>query len=334
MKVERSVRSGTDLAPLGDALQRLFLRGRTLHALEHVGRGVLERDVEIGQHLALGHQRNDVVDVRVGVDVMQPHPDAEFAQRLRQVDELRADFLVAPFAGSIFDVEPIGRGVLRDHQQFLDAGGDQFLGLAQHVGGRARHQIAAQARDDAERAAVVAAFGNLQIGVVPRRQLDAFRRHQIEERIVLRRHRAMHGIDHALILLRAGDRQHLRVGGRDALRLRAHAAGDDDLAVFLQRAADGRKRLRFGAVEKAAGVDDDEIGAGVLARELVALRAQPRDDALAVHQRLRAAERNEAHLGGGGFIVRIKHAGMELTANAHEAQGRRCYPFRQASASS
>ena len=115
---------------------------------------------------------------------------------------------------------------------------------------------------------------------MPRRQLDAFRRHQVEERIVLRRHRAMHGLDHALVLLRAGDRQHLRVGGRNALRLRAHAAGDDDLAVFLQRAADGCKRLRLGAVEKAAGVDDDDVRAGVFARELIALRAQPRDDAL------------------------------------------------------
>ena len=40
------------------------------------------------------------------------------------------------------------------------------------------------------------------------------------------------------------------------------------------------KRLRLGAVEEAAGVDDDEIGAGVLARELVTLRAQARNDAL------------------------------------------------------
>ena len=79
MKVERSVMSGTDRAPRRDALQRFRLRGRALHALEHVGRGVLERDVEIGKNFALGHQRNDIVDMRVGVDVMQPHPDAEFA---------------------------------------------------------------------------------------------------------------------------------------------------------------------------------------------------------------------------------------------------------------
>ena len=78
---------GTDLAPALDALQRLLLRRRPLHALEHVGAGVLERDVEIGQHLALGHQRDDLVHMRIGIDVMQPHPGAELAERARQIEE-------------------------------------------------------------------------------------------------------------------------------------------------------------------------------------------------------------------------------------------------------
>ena len=52
----------------------------------------------------------------------------------------------------------------------------------------------------------------------------------------------------------------------DLLRLRAHAAGDDDLAVLGQRLADGVERFRLRAVEEAAGVDDDEVGALVLAR--------------------------------------------------------------------
>ena len=67
--------------------------------------------------------------------------------------------------------------------------------------------------------------------------------------------------------------------------------------------ADGVERFRLRAVEEAAGVDDHEVGALVLARELVALRAQPRDDALGIDQRLRAAERDEADFGG----ARIGH---------------------------
>ena len=81
------------------------------------------------------------------------------------------------------------------------------------------------------------------------------------------------------------------------------------LPLSFERLADGVERFRLGAVEEAAGVDDDEIGAGVLARKLIALGAQPRDDALAIDQRLRAAERDEAHFGGGGIVVGSAHAG-------------------------
>ena len=98
MKVERSVRSGQISRQRAMRSSRLLLRGRTLHALEHVGCGVLERDVEIGKYFPFGHQRDDLVDVRVGVDVMQPHPDAEFAQSGTEIDELRAQVFAAPLA--------------------------------------------------------------------------------------------------------------------------------------------------------------------------------------------------------------------------------------------
>ena len=58
--------------------------------------------------------------------------------------------------------------------------------------------------------------------------------------------------------------------------------------------------LRLCAIEKAAGVDDGEIGAGMLARQLITLGAQPRNDALGVNERLRAAERDEGNAGGAG----------------------------------
>ena len=100
----------------------------------------------------------------------------------------------------------------------------------------------------------------------------------------------MHGVEHALILLRPGDREHIRILRGDFLRLRAHAAGDDHLAVGGERVADGGEQFRLRAFQKSAGIDDRDVGAGMLARELVTLRAQPRDDALGIDERLRAAE--------------------------------------------
>jgi hypothetical protein len=58
----------------------------------------------------------------------------------------------------------------------------------------------------------------------------------------------------------------------------------------------------LGAVEKAAGVDDDDIGAVVLARQLIAFRAQPGNDALGIHQRLGTSQRNKTDFGRGGLL--------------------------------
>jgi len=70
-------------------------------------------------------------------------------------------------------------------------------------------------------------------------------------------------------------------GLHDAL-LRPEAAGDDDLAVLLQRLADGAQGLLDRGVDEAAGVDDDEVGAGVVRRRGVALGAQLREDAFRI----------------------------------------------------
>jgi hypothetical protein len=146
---------------------------------------VLEGHVEVGQDLALGHQRDQVVDAGIGIDVVQAHPDAELAEFAWHRSSSRV-FTGRPpqEAGAVLDVDAVGAGVLRDHQQFLDAGLGQHLGLAQHLADRPRHQVAAQRGNDAEAAAVVAAFGNLQVGVVVGRQADALRRHQVDEGVV------------------------------------------------------------------------------------------------------------------------------------------------------
>src|SRR6516165_9178568 len=164
---------GADVAPAGDALQGLLLRGRPFHPAQHGGCRMLKRDVEIGQHLALCHQRDDLVHMRVGVDVVQPHPGAELAKCAGEIEKFRPHLAPLPRARRIFEVDPVGRSVLRNNQKLLHARGDEALGLAQHVGGGPRDQIAPQFRDDAEAAAIVAALRNLQIGIVPGRKLDA-----------------------------------------------------------------------------------------------------------------------------------------------------------------
>jgi hypothetical protein len=132
---------------------------------------------------------------------------------------------------------------------------------------------------------------------VPRGELDALRRNKVEIGIVRRRRRLVHGRHHALVGLRARDGEEIGEAVANLARLRPHAAGDDDPPVLIERLADGVEGFRLGAVEKTAGVDDDEIGAGMLLGEFVALGTELRDNALGIDEGLRAAERHEGDLG-------------------------------------
>ncbi len=105
-----------------------------------------------------------------------------------------------------------------------------------------------------------------------------------------RRQNAMHGLDDRFILMRAGDGENVGMRFADQRFLGAQAPGDDDLAIRAKRFADGLEAFRLGAVEKAAGVDDDDVGAVIGRREAVALRPEGGQDAFAVDQRLGAAE--------------------------------------------
>ena len=69
--------------------------------------------------------------------------------------------------------------------------------------------------------------------VVPRRQRPALRRQKMHEGIVLRRHRAVHRLDHRFILLRTGDGENAGWALADFIGIAAHAAGHDHLAAVL-----------------------------------------------------------------------------------------------------
>ncbi|EGF33370.1 Putative membrane-associated oxidoreductase [Oxalobacteraceae bacterium IMCC9480] len=239
---------GTHRAPGLDALDVFFAIGRTLHALEDIGVGVLQRHVEVRQDVAFVHQRDDRVDMRIRVDVMQADPCAvilgQFAERFDQLRHVGLDRTAIPESHAEFDIDAVGAGVLRDHQQFAHAGLEQVFGFEHDFGDRARDEVAAHRRDDAKTAAVVAAFGNFQVGKMLGRQLDALRRHQIQEWRMRFWQMDVHCIHDFTERMRTGHGQHFRMDFEDdvfavGILLCTEAAGDDDLAVFVQRFADG-----------------------------------------------------------------------------------------------
>ncbi|MNT72138.1 hypothetical protein D3C72_2107090 [compost metagenome] len=72
-------------------------------------------------------------------------------------------------------------------------------------------------------------------------------------------------------------------------RAGTQAAGDDDLAVFGQRFADGVQAFLDRIVNEAAGVDDDQIRALEGLGGFITLGAQLREDQLGIGQGLGAA---------------------------------------------
>ena len=100
----------------------------------------------------------------------------------------------------------------------------------------------------------------------------------------------MHRLHHAVRVVRACDGKHGRMSGLNDALFRSQAAGHYDLAVLRQSLADGVERLLDRGVDEAAGVDDDEIGARVVGRSGVTLRAKLREDLFRVYECLRTAE--------------------------------------------
>ena len=103
----------------------------------------------------------------------------------------------------------------------------------------------------------------------------------------------MHGVHHRVILVRAGDRGDIGEARTDQVFLAAHAAGDNDLAIFRQRLANGVQAFFLGGIEETAGIDHNDVGAGIGGRGVVALALQARQDAFGIDQGLGAAERDK-----------------------------------------
>src|SRR5690242_15965659 len=105
---------------------------------------------------------------------MQPYPRVmrigECVELADELEHARLHRPALPEPGAVAHVDAIGARVLRDDEQFLHAGSKQTLGFAEHLADRARDEIAAHRRNDAERAAVVAALADLEVGVMARCQ--------------------------------------------------------------------------------------------------------------------------------------------------------------------
>ena len=260
---------------------------------------MLDGDIQIGQHLLLcGNGVDQLVGKLVRIQIVQPDP-AEV--QLTQLPQQRRQLLFA------VQVDAVAGDILSDDDALLHPGVSQMLRLGQHILHAAAAVFPAQRRYHAIGAAVVAALGNTQIGIVPRR-----RQHPVEF------------VDHPVDIGKAPGRaagHHFRerrddltvaAGAHDAVHLRQLvqylllvALGQAPrhqylahLSLGLQRRHGqyGVDRLLLGAVDKPAGVDDHRVRTGGCLQQRMPRIAAQGHHLLCVHQILGTAKGNKCNL--------------------------------------
>ena len=102
---------------------------------------MLKRNIEVRQNLSFGHKRNNVVNRRVRINVMQPHPGAKITQSPREFQKPGFDGLAAHKPRAVARVKPVSGRILADHEKLFDAAFHKIFGFPQNVSDRAAHKV-------------------------------------------------------------------------------------------------------------------------------------------------------------------------------------------------
>ena len=153
------------MAELCEQLPDIFAVAAPVHFTQDLVVDMLDGNIQIFDDLRLVCQNVDqLLRHFIGIEIMYPDPDqpVDFAEPAQQLRKL-------PLA---VEIETVAAGILRDDDQLLDAVGRKLLRFLYQIFHRAAAELAAQLRNDAVRAVVIAALGNFQIGVIFRRCED------------------------------------------------------------------------------------------------------------------------------------------------------------------
>ena len=316
MNVVRRVEAGDRRAQASQEILGSFPIDPALHSAEHAVVNVLKGQVEVGHDLVRRRQRVDQLIGEVdwiGIKHSNPFESIdtiEFAEQLGQPDPA-------------IEIHAVVGRVLRHDDQFPDAVGGQFTRLPQHLFDRLGDMLAAHAGDCAECAEAVAALRDLQIGIMPGSNpepggvfLSTDRRRPEQRTLLLP---LCHGAMDDLGDFLSAENSDNVVNVRDltkkllALALRQAPRDDDcpDFALRFQRQhfADTGHRFLPRRFDKAARVDNDDIGPVGVGHQSIAVLGQSSQHALRVNKVLRTPEADE------GKSTRFRHYFFRLLSS-------------------
>ena len=318
--------------------------GLPIHDVQHVVGDVLEGDVDVfGDLLAGGDGLDEFVGPMGGVGVEEADPEFAF-DRVEFAEEGGEGFAAGgvdagggfgSLAAALPAVHAEVGGVLGDEVEFLHAGFDEGACFADDGLLGTGAVLAADFRDDAERAGVVAAFRDLHVGHVTRGESEAGGGVVGDEDRLL--------CDRIEGVFAEGAVEDLADDGGDLgdlveadegvdfgeetgevfLKALGEAAGDEDLLLLtggvclsgVDGVDDGGDGLVLGDVDEGAGVDDEDVGEVRFRGHDHAFLLEVADHDFGIDEILGAAEGDETDLGGhdlsAGIGIRSAEMGEE-----------------------
>jgi hypothetical protein len=257
----------------------------TTHESQHVIADVLQGHVDVASHFwAFGDGLNEVVAPvgRMGVEEADPEVAFDFVESPNECGEGFAFGRVDATAGfgAVFGplVHAEVGGVLGDEIDFLDSGSDEVARFFDDGFLGATAVAAADLRDDAEGAGMVAAFRNFDVSEVFGGEAEArgvvvgdvFGLPSDEVFLSLRSHEALDDGGNGGDLVEADEGVDVgHEAGKVLSEALGKATGDDDFLFFALGSAflagvdgivDGANGLLLGHVNEGAGVDDEDVG--------------------------------------------------------------------------
>ena len=262
---------------------------------------VLQGQIQIGENVGcIPEGRQHLRREAGGVGVVHPDPGdlhlSESPQKLGQ-------------AGSPVEIKAVIGGDLADQDQLLHPLGRQGLGLGHDRFDRPGTLVAPQLRDDAKRAAIVAAFGHLEVGhrlgggAVAGQMLIRHEGGHIAHLTdpLAGPHPPQH-VNDVLVIARSHDRPGLRQRLQQLLpELLGQAAGDNELLALFRQFHQRAHRFRAGVLDETAGVHHDHRSLVLIGTHRVAGFGQQSEHVLGVHSVLLAAEVGEGDAGATRF---------------------------------
>ena len=332
-----------------DEVADVVAGGFALHGSEHAVGDVLEGDIDVASDLGgIGDGADEFVAPVGWVGVEETDPEVAF-DGIEGADERGETFAFGAIDGAAWvraDVFPfihaeVG-GVLADEIDFADTGLDELGDLADDAVLGAAAVAAADAGDDAERAGVVAALGDFDVGGVSRREAEA-------GRVVVR---DVFGLTSDEIFRAfgffaeeafddGGDLSDLVEAdegidfGHEAWEFFGEALGettsDDDFLAFpffvggavIDGVLDGADAFLFRHVDERAGIDDEDVGVGGFRGHFHASLAEVADHDFGIDEIFGAAEGDETdfdHGRMGGERERRRSGGVVGAAGERRAR--------------